>query len=60
MIPALNQQGYQLALFFGWLYQPASSPGAAVRFLHASVQTQSDDQNANQWINWLGTLRAGR
>ncbi|HGF2898952.1 TPA: LPS biosynthesis-modulating metalloenzyme YejM [Escherichia coli] len=55
LITALNQQGYQLGLFSsdGFtspLYRQALLPD----FSMPSVRTQSDEQTATQWINWLG------
>ncbi|EOY7328664.1 LPS biosynthesis-modulating metalloenzyme YejM [Escherichia coli] len=55
LITALNQQGYQLGLFSSdgftsLLYRQALLSD----FSMPSVRTQSDDQTATQWINWLG------
>lgn len=55
LITALNQQGYQLGLFSSdgftsLLYRQALLSD----FSMPSVRTQSDEQTATQWINWLG------
>ncbi|HEI4985584.1 TPA: cardiolipin transport protein PbgA [Escherichia coli] len=55
LITALNQQGYQLGLFSSdgftsQLYRQALLSD----FSMPSVRTQSDEQTATQWINWLG------
>ena len=55
LITALNQQGYQLGLlssdgFTSPLYRQALLSD----FSMPSVRTQSDEQTATQWINWLG------
>ncbi|EMI6693894.1 cardiolipin transport protein PbgA [Escherichia coli] len=55
LITALNQQGYQLGLFSsdGFtspLYRQALLSDSSM----PSVRTQSDEQTATQWINWLG------
>ncbi|EGM7581037.1 hypothetical protein AW079_04185 [Escherichia coli] len=55
LITALNQQGYQLGLFSSdgftsTLYRQALLSD----FSMPSVRTQSDEQTATQWINWLG------
>ena len=54
LITALNQQG------IGWGYShqmalPARCIAALLSdFSMPSVRTQSDEQTATQWINWLG------
>lgn len=55
LISALNQQGYQLGLFSSdGFTSPLYRQALLSDFSMPSVQTQSDDQTASQWINWLG------
>lgn len=55
MISALNQQGYQLGLFSSdGFTSPLYRRALLSDFSMPSVQTQSDEQTASQWINWLG------
>lgn len=55
LISALNQQGYQLGLFSSdGFTSPLYRQALLSDFSMPSVQTQSDEQTANQWINWLG------
>ena len=52
---ALNQQGYQLGLFSSdGFTSPLYRQALLSDFSMPSVRTQSDDQTATQWINWLG------
>lgn len=55
LITALNQQGYQLGLFSsGGFTSPLYRQALLSDFSMPSVRTQSDEQTATQWINWLG------
>lgn len=55
LITALNQQGYQLGLFSsGSFTSPLYRQALLSDFSMPSVRTQSDEQAATQWINWLG------
>ncbi|EHX4297293.1 LPS biosynthesis-modulating metalloenzyme YejM [Shigella flexneri] len=55
LITALNQQGYQLGLFSSdGFTSPLYRQALLSDFSMPSVRTQSDDQTATQWINWLG------
>ncbi|ELA6398911.1 LPS biosynthesis-modulating metalloenzyme YejM [Escherichia coli] len=55
LITALNQQGYQLGLFSSdGFTSPLYRQALLSDFSIPSVRTQSDDQTATQWINWLG------
>ena len=55
LISALNQQGYQLGLFSSdGFTSPLYRQALLSDFSMPSVQTQSDEQTASQWINWLG------
>ncbi len=55
LITALNQQGYQLGLFSSdGFTSPLYRQALLSDFLMPSVRTQSDEQTATQWINWLG------
>ncbi|EFW9293566.1 cardiolipin transport protein PbgA [Shigella flexneri] len=55
LITALNQQGYQLGLFSSdGFTSPLYRLALLSDFSMPSVRTQSDDQTATQWINWLG------
>lgn len=55
LITALNQQGYQLELFSsGSFTSPLYRQALLSDFSMPSVRTQSDEQTATQWINWLG------
>ncbi|WP_059257748.1 LPS biosynthesis-modulating metalloenzyme YejM [Escherichia albertii] len=55
LISALNQQGYQLGLFSSdGFTSPLYRQALLSDFSMPSVQTQSDEQTATQWINWLG------
>ncbi|EEW8102755.1 TPA: cardiolipin transport protein PbgA [Escherichia coli] len=55
LITALNQQGYQLGLFSSdGFTSPLYSQALLSDFSMPSVRTQSDEQTATQWINWLG------
>ena len=55
LITALNQQGYQLGLFSSdGFSSPLYRQALLSDFSMPSVRTQSDDQTATQWINWLG------
>ena len=55
LIPALNQQGYQLGLFSSdGFTSPLYRQALLSDFSMPSVRTQSDEQTATQWINWLG------
>ncbi|EFN5040468.1 cardiolipin transport protein PbgA [Escherichia coli] len=54
-ITALNQQGYQLGLFSSdGFTSPLYRQALLSDFSMPSVRTQSDEQTATQWINWLG------
>ncbi|RJK48430.1 hypothetical protein CMV47_03190 [Escherichia coli] len=54
LITALNQQGYQLG-YSRRMALPALYRQALLSdFSMPSVRTQSDEQTATQWINWLG------
>ncbi|MBB9272207.1 cardiolipin transport protein PbgA [Escherichia coli] len=56
LITALNQQGYQLGLFSSdGFTSPLYRQALLSDFSMPSVRTQSDDQTATQWINWLGS-----
>lgn len=55
LITALNQQGYQLGLFSSdGFTSPLYRQALLSDFSMPSVSTQSDEQTATQWINWLG------
>lgn len=55
LITALNQQGYQLGLFSSYGFtSPLYRQALLSDFSMPSVRTQSDEQTATQWINWLG------
>ncbi|HBE2897376.1 TPA: cardiolipin transport protein PbgA [Escherichia coli] len=55
LITALNQQGYQLGLFSSdGFTSPLYRQALLSDFSMPSVRTQSDEQTASQWINWLG------
>ncbi|EKI9346675.1 cardiolipin transport protein PbgA [Escherichia coli] len=55
LIAALNQQGYQLGLFSSdGFTSPLYRQALLSDFSMPSVRTQSDEQTATQWINWLG------
>ncbi|ENB0309899.1 cardiolipin transport protein PbgA [Escherichia coli] len=55
LITALNQQGYQLGLFSSdGFTSPLYLQALLSDFSMPSVRTQSDEQTATQWINWLG------
>lgn len=55
LITALNQQGYQLGLFSSdGFTSPLYRQVLLSDFSMPSVRTQSDEQTATQWINWLG------
>lgn len=55
LITALNQQGYQLGLFLSdGFTSPLYRQALLSDFSMPSVRTQSDEQTATQWINWLG------
>ncbi|EPI5265835.1 LPS biosynthesis-modulating metalloenzyme YejM [Escherichia coli] len=55
LITALNQQGYQLGLFSSdGFTSPLYRQALLSDFSVPSVRTQSDEQTATQWINWLG------
>ncbi|HAJ3102359.1 TPA: DUF3413 domain-containing protein [Escherichia coli] len=55
LITALNQQGYQLGLFSSdGFTSPLYRQALLSVFSMPSVRTQSDEQTATQWINWLG------
>ena len=55
LITALNQQGYQLGLFSSVGFtSPLYRQALLSDFSMPSVRTQSDEQTATQWINWLG------
>ncbi|HEL4383909.1 TPA: cardiolipin transport protein PbgA [Escherichia coli] len=55
LITALNQQGYQLGLFSSdGFTSPLYHQALLSDFSMPSVRTQSDEQTATQWINWLG------
>ncbi|EFI2776784.1 cardiolipin transport protein PbgA [Escherichia coli] len=55
LITALNQQGYQLGLFSSdGFTSPLYRQALLSDFSMPSVRTQSDEQIATQWINWLG------
>lgn len=55
LITALNQQSYQLGLFSSdGFTSPLYRQALLSDFSMPSVRTQSDDQTATQWINWLG------
>lgn len=55
LITALNQQGYQLGLFSSdGFTSPLYQQALLSDFSMPSVRTQSDEQTATQWINWLG------
>lgn len=55
LITALNQQGYQLGLFSSdGFISPLYRQALLSDFSMPSVRTQSDEQTATQWINWLG------
>ncbi|HAW3817027.1 TPA: cardiolipin transport protein PbgA [Escherichia coli] len=55
LITALNQQGYQLGLFSSdGFTSPLYRQALLSDFSMPSVRTQSDEQTAAQWINWLG------
>ena len=55
LITALNQQGYQLGLFSSdGFTSPLYRQALLSDFSMPRVRTQSDEQTATQWINWLG------
>ncbi|ELL4682117.1 cardiolipin transport protein PbgA [Escherichia coli] len=55
LITALNQQGYQLGLFSSdGFTSPLYRQALLSDFSMPSVRTQSDEETATQWINWLG------
>lgn len=55
LITALNQQGYQLGFFSSdGFTSPLYRQALLSDFSMPSVRTQSDEQTATQWINWLG------
>ncbi|ELP5866632.1 cardiolipin transport protein PbgA [Escherichia coli] len=55
LITALNQQGYQLGLFSSdGFTSPLYRQALLSDFSMPSVRTQSDEQTATKWINWLG------
>ncbi|EHI3938730.1 cardiolipin transport protein PbgA [Shigella sonnei] len=55
LITALNQQGYQLGLFSSdGFTSPLYRQALLSDFSMPSVRTQSDEQTATQWFNWLG------
>ncbi|EKH7551255.1 LPS biosynthesis-modulating metalloenzyme YejM [Escherichia coli B9:H18] len=55
LITALNQQSYQLGLFSSdGFTSPLYRQALLSDFSMPSVRTQSDEQTATQWINWLG------
>ncbi|HIB9946799.1 TPA: LPS biosynthesis-modulating metalloenzyme YejM [Escherichia coli] len=55
LITALNQQGYQLGLFSSdGFTSPLYRQALLSDFSMPTVRTQSDEQTATQWINWLG------
>lgn len=55
LMTALNQQGYQLGLFSSdGFTSPLYRQALLSDFSMPSVRTQSDEQTATQWINWLG------
>ena len=55
LITALNQQGYQLGVFSSDVFtSPLYRQALLSDFSMPSVRTQSDEQTATQWINWLG------
>ena len=55
LITALNQQGYQLGLFSSdGFTSPLYRQALLSDFSMPSVRTQSDEQTATHWINWLG------
>ncbi|EFO1415631.1 DUF3413 domain-containing protein [Escherichia coli] len=55
LITALNQQGYQLGLFSSdGFTSPLYRQALLSDFSMPSVRTQSDEQTATQWLNWLG------
>ncbi|EHT0594104.1 cardiolipin transport protein PbgA [Escherichia coli] len=55
LITALNQQGYHLGLFSSdGFTSPLYRQALLSDFSMPSVRTQSDEQTATQWINWLG------
>ncbi|MDI4387913.1 cardiolipin transport protein PbgA [Escherichia coli] len=55
LITALNQQGYQLGLFSSdGFTSPLYRQALLSDFSMPSVRTQSDEQTATLWINWLG------
>ncbi|ELK0606630.1 cardiolipin transport protein PbgA [Escherichia coli] len=55
LITALNQQGYQLGLFSSdGFTSPLYRQALLSDFSMPSVRTQSDEQTATQWIDWLG------
>ncbi|EFH1487528.1 DUF3413 domain-containing protein [Escherichia coli] len=55
LITTLNQQGYQLGLFSSdGFTSPLYRQALLSDFSMPSVRTQSDEQTATQWINWLG------
>ena len=55
LITALNLQGYLLGLFSSdGFTSPLYRQALLSDFSMPSVRTQSDEQTATQWINWLG------
>lgn len=54
LITALNQQGYQLGLFSSdGFSSPLYRQALLSDFSLPAAKSQSDEQTANQWINWL-------
>lgn len=54
LITSLNQQGYQLGLFSSdGFSSPLYRQALLSDFSLPAAKAQSDEQTANQWINWL-------
>jgi membrane-anchored protein YejM (alkaline phosphatase superfamily) len=54
LITGLNQQGYQLGLFSSDGFNSSLYRQALLSdFSLPAAQSQSDEQTANQWVNWL-------
>ncbi|WP_061709767.1 LPS biosynthesis-modulating metalloenzyme YejM [Pseudenterobacter timonensis] len=54
LITALNQQGYQLGFFSSdGFSSPLYRQALLSDFSLPAAKSQSDEQTANQWINWL-------
>jgi membrane-anchored protein YejM (alkaline phosphatase superfamily) len=53
LITSLNQQGYQLGLFSSDFSSPLYRQALLSDFSLPAAKAQSDEQTANQWINWL-------